>query len=175
MAEKQQANPFLFFNPFLNPWVGNSPFFIGMDATPNALKYMSESINNSMEMYCVWLKEIRSFTDQGFKVCRKITNGEDADSENVLQAATGVCENMAEHAIKIFETSSFEGITPALQMIKGSMNSISESPKVMKPFVQPIYDLGASFMTMFTPGTNGNGNGNGKGKIRPTGPKSVDN
>jgi len=142
MAEQQETNSFLAaFN-------GKNPFQ-GTASMPEALRILSKSAVAGIEIYDAWLEGLHDLTKESFTLCRKVADGENADSETILNATSEMCEKVTTRMMQAVKDTPFEAmIEPSLKAIQKSTD-FKKNGYMMKALLQPGIDLNISMITMF--------------------------
>jgi hypothetical protein len=153
MAEQQQTNAFNSykdglknFSEFFTVFNGKNPFQGAVSMT-ESFRILSKSASAGVEIYDAWLEGLHDLTQESFTVCRKVTEGEKADTECILNATSEMCENVTSRMMQAVKDTPFEVIQPNLEAIQKSTD-FKNNGYMVKALLQPAIDMSVSMITM---------------------------
>ncbi len=153
MTEQQETNA---FNSYKDGMKNFSEFFTavngknsfqGAASMPEALHILSKSATAGIEIYDAWLQGLHDLTHESFTLCRKAADGEKADTECILNAASEMCENITNRMMQAIRETPFEAIEPILKTVQKSTD-FKKNGYMMKALLQPGIDMSVSMITM---------------------------
>lgn len=151
MTERQETDV---FNSYKDGLKNFSDFFTAFNGKNNfqeavsmteALRILSKSATAGIEIYDAWLQGLHDLTEESFRLCRKVSEGEKADTECILNATSEMCENLTNRMMQAAKDTPIEA---SLQAIWKSAD-FRKNGYMMKALLQPGIDLSVSMITMF--------------------------
>jgi hypothetical protein len=131
------------FSDFFTAFNGKHNFQGAVSMT-EAFRILSKSAAAGIEIYDVWLEGLHDLTKENFALCRKVAEGEKADTECILNATSEMCEKVTDRMIQAAKDTPFEAVEPSLKAVQKSADF-----NMMRAFLQPGLDMSVSMITMF--------------------------
>ncbi len=118
------------------------------------LRSLSENTVAGLELYDTWLEGIHNLTSESFKLCRKVTDGKQTDTDDLMNACGQIYENLADKMAEAIRDTPFESFDPLVKELKKSAD-FKHNGHVMKSLIQPGIDMSISMMKLFKTPYNG--------------------
>lgn len=146
MAEQQQTNIFTSYNDGLENF---SEMFLknrfGQTVSiGETLRILSKNTASGVELYDTWSAGIHHLTDESFKICRKVADGEQTDAGDLMKTYARMYENLADRMTDAIKDTPFDCFAEA---VKNSA-AFKNNGHIMKSLIQPGIDMSISMMNM---------------------------
>lgn len=155
MTEQQQTNIFTSYNDgmknfseFLRKNRFGQTVSIG-----ETLRMLSKSTESGVALYDIWSEGIHNLTDESFKICRKLADGEQTEAGALMKTYARIYENLADRMADAIRDTPFECFDALAKTVKNSAE-FETNNDIIKSVIQPGIDMGILMMNMFTTSCN---------------------